>query len=122
VTLYSSREPFNDDPYPYQSIQSASIGLDYRVNEASLLSRPEQRQGYALKPRPEYDRPQNNPTNPILTEFRRLVNETGNGLYVTAWLFSGDLLEEWESYPLEQWHHAMDVLQKILSIYKKADA
>lgn len=104
MTPYSSREPF-----------------DVWVSEVTG-------QRYASPPKYGHGRyfvekqPQNNPTNPILTEFRRLVNETGNGLYVTAWLFSGDLLEEWESYPLEQWHHAMDVLQKILSVYKKEES
>lgn len=60
-----------------------------------------------------------NPTNPILTEFRRLVDTTGNGLYVTAWLLAGDLIEEWASYPEDQWDHAMDVLEKILRIYRE---
>lgn len=111
MSLYSSREPFNDDPEPYRNtLRGGRQAVRYGLG----LER--------FEPRPEYDRPQNNPTNPILTEFRRLVNETGNGLYVTAWLFSGDLLEEWESYPLEQWHHAMDVLQKILSVYKKEES
>ena len=115
MTLYSSREPFNDDPFPRVTIHTGARHRDHlpTLDDATECQ---------YDPRPEYDRPQNNPTNPILTEFRRLVNETGNGLYVTAWLFSGDLLEEWESYPLEQWHHAMDVLQKILSVYKKKES
>lgn len=105
--LFSSREPFNDDPEPFVS------GMKNRHSENFNPS------VWTHEPRPEYDRQQHNPTNPILTEFRRLVKETGNGVYVTAWMFSGDLLEESASYPLEEWHHAMDVLEKILSIYKE---
>lgn len=42
------------DPFPYQSVQSAAIGLDYRVSEAALNARPEQRPAYAFKPRAGY--------------------------------------------------------------------
>lgn len=108
MTLFSSRPPFNDDPFPYISSHGSRHAFPGTLGGERLV----------LDPRPEYERPQHNPTNPILTEFRRIVRETGNGLYVTAFLFSGDLLEEPENYPEEQWHHAMDVLEKILKHYK----
>lgn len=62
MTQFSSREPFNDDPKPW--------------TDTSTGERTSQRTGYmatgwAYEPRPEYNRPQNNPTNPILVEFRR---------------------------------------------------
>lgn len=104
MTQFSSKPPFNDDPAPW---------ADYWERSAEQWA-----PGDVYAPRPEYERPQHNPTNPILTEFRRIVRGTGNGLYVTAFLFSGDLLEEPGSYPEEQWHHAMDVLEKILKHYK----
>lgn len=61
MTLYSSREPFNVDPAPYYGPwgRSAIPGGGF---EGEALS---------FEPRPEYDRPQNNPTNPILTDIRK---------------------------------------------------
>lgn len=64
MTQYSSREPFNDDPMPFKNLHGS------RYAEASAPG------GFCIQcvtehdPRPWYDRPQTNPTNPILTEFR----------------------------------------------------
>lgn len=44
-----------DDPYPYQSIQSAEVGADYRVSEGYLNKHPEQRPGYRYAPREKYN-------------------------------------------------------------------
>lgn len=112
MTQFSSREPFNDDPEPWVC---TAPDFERYEDEGDY----EGRHAVMFDPRPEYNRPQTNPTNPILTEFRRLVDTTGNGLYVTAWLLAGDLIEEWASYPEDQWHHAMDVLEKILRIYRE---
>lgn len=63
--------------------------------------------------------PQTNPTNAILLEFREIHAGTGNSLWVDAYLFSSSLIEEWESRPMGQWHHALDVLTKIQSMFKE---
>lgn len=61
--------------------------------------------------------PQTNPTNQALLDFRALHEATGNDLWMDAWMFTSDLLEEPLKYVEIQWHHAMDVLEKILSVY-----
>lgn len=68
MTLYSSRPPFNDDPLPW-------LGWDGLVGGGQMV-RSDQSFGYAEHdPRPEFDRPQHNPTNPILTEFRKYAED-----------------------------------------------
>lgn len=63
MSLYSSREPFNDDPYPYPNKYDGSRWIDPGVDT----------KGYTVvfDPRPEYNRPQNNPTNRLLLAARR---------------------------------------------------
>lgn len=61
---FSSRPPYNDDPFPYENFHGT------RVAAASTPG------GFCSEcvtehdPRPRFDRPQNNPTNPILTNLR----------------------------------------------------
>lgn len=70
MTLYSSREPFNVDPKPYVTYAD-DRRTDVRSKDWDIQSDGAVEYARAYEPRPEYDRPQNNPTNPILTEFRR---------------------------------------------------
>ena len=60
MVQFSSKPPFNDDPEPYVS----GVGNRHATNfNPSIWTR---------EPRPEYNRPQHNPTNPILTKLRSL--------------------------------------------------
>ena len=58
MTQFSSRPPFNNDPEPYVYMWDRPRRANFRSART------------AHSPRPEFDRPQHNPTNPILTEFR----------------------------------------------------
>lgn len=95
MTQFSSKPPFNDDPEPWNGVGAEDI----------------------WDPRPEYNRPQHNPTNPILTEFRKLHAETGNDLWTDAYLSWSDLIEEDWGTKDEYWH-AFSVLGKIVSLGK----
>lgn len=122
MTLYSSREPFNDDPHPNvwsghtERNQMRTDTDTFRKGAPSYLN---YEGNYIVRPRPEYDRPQNNPTNPILVEFRKLHEETGNDLWTDAYLSWSDLIEEDWGTRDEYWH-AFSVLGKIVAS-KKGD-
>lgn len=60
MTQFSSRPPFNDDPLPWTDPRGENRHGPY----AGWSSE------YA--PRPEFARPQHNPTNPILADFREM--------------------------------------------------
>lgn len=60
MSTYSSREPFNDDPEPWTNTQGMRFAERDHVLGLILFD-----------PRPEFDRPQSNPMNSILLEFRR---------------------------------------------------
>lgn len=63
--------------------------------------------------------PQTNPSNQALLAFRELHETTGNDLWSDAYLFTSGLMEEgvYKKYGEVNWHHAMDVLEKILAVY-----
>lgn len=60
MTTYSSRPPFNDDPEPY--VNGHLTRQDHPFEGGCCTTRYE--------PRQHYDRPQHNPTNPILLDIR----------------------------------------------------
>lgn len=126
MAMFSSREPFNDDPEPY--LMWLRDGFkDHPIKRFPSLddARAELEQ-YGGSPRggeiqfdfrPEYDRPQHNPTNPILTEFRKLHEATGNSLWSDAYLSWSDLIEE-EWTTEDEYFHAFKVLGKIVALGK----
>lgn len=61
MTQFSSRPPFNDDPLPWCVAVGPWRGSRMDAQYAAEAARD---------PRPEFDRPQTNPTNPILAWFR----------------------------------------------------
>lgn len=74
MSLYSSREPFNDDPYP--NVWAGHSERDQMRTDTDMFRKGAPSYlGYAgnyiVRPRPEYDRPQNNPTNRLLKAARR---------------------------------------------------
>lgn len=108
--MFSSKAP-RTDPFPYQSIQSAEIGLDYRATEAALRANPSQFPAYRYRPREKYV--QHNPTNPILVTIRKHPKTP------EKWLF--DILDDRFSYRVfggfkRELEHAEKVLRKLISI------
>lgn len=106
MAMFSSREPFNDDPEPW--------------TDNFTGDRTSQRTGYMAStfsfwPRPEYDRPQHNPTNPILAKLRTL-----KPVHRPAWI-EGFLNAEVERYNWPNWthmeiQHAYKVLTRLANL------
>lgn len=74
MTLYSSREPFNDDPEPYVTYAD-DRRTDVRSKDWDMQSDGAVEYVRVHDPRPEYNRPQNNPTNRILIAARRAKSD-----------------------------------------------
>lgn len=70
MSLYSSREPFNDDPEWFCG-KCGGKSWEHAQSDSRCIWEP-----VDLR-RPEYNRPQNNPTNPGLTELRKHLKEGG---------------------------------------------
>lgn len=97
MSTYSSREPFNDDPEPYRNtLRGGRQAVRYGLG----LER--------FEPRPEYDRPQNNPTNPILVARR---NNPGENIYYRD-------LERWPTEAEKD--HARKVLTRLAALKENA--
>lgn len=112
MAMFSSREPFNDDPEPWVNENDERTDRNPQlVGHGAFMP------VMAHSPRPEYDRPQHNPTNPILTEFRKLHEATGNDLWTDAYLSWSDLIEE-EWTTEDEYFHAFKVLGKIVALGK----
>lgn len=108
--MFSSRPPFNDDPWPWVTPTGTRGG--YSEKYAHIITH---------KPRPEYDRPQHNPTNPILVEYRGCRDE---GLPFTrpeVWAYN--LLHPqhraWAYATPEQMKHAHRVLTRLANIQRE---
>lgn len=107
MTLFSSRPPFNDDPEPWV------IPNGYRyagLNEGEAMFG-----GIMFSPRPEYDRPQHNPTNPILTEFRNDVrlNPTIPVSHLALIWVDSELFYFDEKPRGAEYRHALSVMERI---------
>lgn len=99
MSIYSSREPFNDDPEPLHLPNS-----DMRWSAEDLRGMGVW--NYEFDPRPEYNRPQNNPTNPILVARR---NNPGENIYYRD-------LERWPTESEKE--HAWKVLTRLAAFEK----
>lgn len=71
MTQFSSRPPYNDDPMPRVTV---ATGGRHRNHPPTM----DDATACRIDPRPEFDRPQNNPTNPILVARR---NNPGENIY-----------------------------------------
>lgn len=91
MTQFSSKPPFNDDPEPW---------TDYWERSAEKWA-----PGDVFAPRPKYDRPQHNPTNPILLARR---NNPGEPIYYRN-------LERWPTW--EEVEHARKVLTRRKAVF-----
>lgn len=68
--MFSSRPPFNDDPAPYVVTLTKRTPFSNPMTTGSVdeFLREDER---VHDPRPQYERPQHNPTNPILVYARK---------------------------------------------------
>lgn len=124
MSPYSSREPFNDDPFPRVTLHT---GARHRDHLPTLDDATECR----YDPRPEYNRPQHNPTNRILTHIRK--NWEGHSTKTKGHLISIHLNlikfaqeshegEGWERYTeetLSMMNHAREVLTRLAAFEKE---
>lgn len=117
---FSSCPPINDDPLAWR----VAVG-PWRGSRMDAQYAPEA----VHDPRPEYDRPQHNPTNPILGLFREYVvdpEDGGLGWCASLWLrcFDGLLDESWAVFQMlrdrepegttpEHYAHARRVLTRL---------
>lgn len=103
MTQFSSRAPsdLNDDPRPW---------VDRNGNRHSRKTKkfptPEKylAAGCVYKPRPEFDRVQHNPTNPILTALRRRFPSQQN----SAWAIYQDTLDALTMYGVAEMQRIID--------------
>lgn len=104
MTQFSSKPPFNDDPKPYVTYADERK-TDVRNAEWDIQSDGATEYVRVLDPRPEYDRPQHNPTNPILVARRE---NPGYNIYYKD-------LERWPTF--EEIYHAQRVLSKWKAVF-----
>ena len=119
MSMFSSRPPFNDDPKPWKC-----PGADdqHRLSSRDRLECDE------FRPRPEFDRPQHNPTNLILSTFRKDLIEAGGeesiATLAPSWVRA--LVAGKSAFTLGQGkravEHAHRVLTRLANLAKEAAA
>lgn len=127
MTQFSSRPPFNDDPMPW--VHDCSDVYDNDGTCALQGDRnPSTEPGWVtekFRPRPEFDRPQHNPTNPILTEFRGVAGRYYSFRRDLAWWLeclndpSFDYSAEGYLWTPEQVDHARRALTRLANLTKE---
>lgn len=118
---FSSKPPFNDDPEPWARFPDKGAGG---------VRSPKNPKGYLYwNPRPEYERPQHNPTNPILARFRERIEKTGEEAYWgDNWDATMDYLDHAIDFsyhakePLIQLEHARRVLTRLATARTKEES
>lgn len=99
MTQFSSKPPFNDDPEPYECNMKAPGDLRHTEKDTWTCV------DYSHRPRPEFNRPQHNATNPILVARR---NNPGEPIYYRN-------LERWPTW--EEVEHARKVLTRRKAVF-----
>lgn len=115
---FSSKPPFNDDPSPWRQrmtnkrISATDHGAKMSSQKRGVAARA---LAYAYNPRPEFERPQHNPTNPILSNYREFRGE--DLPFTTPGNWAYNLLhpshEAWSYANSEQVKHAYKVLTRL---------
>lgn len=114
MTQFSSKPPFNDDPTPWVRTHP---DLGYMGRFESRFPN-DTHSNYRMKhsPRPEYNRPQHNPTNPILTEFRDIYHEKTPTIYQGYWELAEIWLELMDEDPFmreyRNWGRLVDIVER----------
>lgn len=125
MTQYSSREPFNDDPKPYTVSGENNSWRASETDARFMIDRPEAytpRFSVKNNPRPEFERPQTNPTNPILAEFRSTrANYIDKRLCITHYLeyVTHNDIHEWRGMVAEK-DHARRVLTRLANLKEES--
>ena len=118
---FSSRPPFNDDPYP--NVWNGHSPRNQMRVDTDMYRRgaPYNHESYSYKPPPEFDRPQHNPTNPIL-EWQRKTTRPGWAAVAARYV-----LDRWDAtigalpalgiitYTPNMEQHALRVLTRVAS-------
>lgn len=60
-------------------------------------------------------------SNPILAEFREYHEWTGSDMWSDAYMYSSELIEEWDEYDIRHWDHAMAVLTRLMRMHRKTN-
>lgn len=112
MSMFSSRPPFNDDLKPW-------VYFDGTRREAPMNQHPENpyRVLWHHDPRPEFDSPQHNPTNPILSTFRKDLIEPGGeeSIATLAWSWVRALAAGKSAFTLGQGKRAVEHAHKVLT-------
>lgn len=105
MTQFSSKPPFNDDPAPWVGFHGKRYEHDWQADGI-----------YHYGARPEYNRPQHNPTNPILEEFRDIYHETTPTIYQGYWELAEIWLELMDEDPFmreyRNWGRLVDIAER----------
>ncbi|QDK01374.1 hypothetical protein SEA_WATERT_105 [Microbacterium phage WaterT] len=109
MAMFSSREPFNDDPEPYvdqwnidRSTDGDPAGYDFDVE-------------FQHDPRPEYNRPQHNPTNPVLLKLRSIPGDW-KAIWVEGFLNADAEAYNWPNWTSMEIQHAYRVLTRLANL------
>jgi hypothetical protein len=117
--MFSSRPPFNDDPYP--NVWNGHSPRNQMRVDTDMYRRgaPYNHESYSYKPRPEFGRPQHNPTNPILEWFRAVLEDPKCGTF-------DQVLDDFLIFHIKghgrHEHHARKVLTRLASLTKEETA
>lgn len=107
MAMYSSRPPFNDDPFPFVGPTGSRHQYPGTLDGVRL----------AHDPHPHFDRPQNNPTNRYLDLYRDDAAHTGWGeRSPIEWLNeieSDEIHLDATLFTSEEWDHARRVLTRL---------
>lgn len=108
MAMFSSREPFNDDPEPWVC---TAPDFERYANEWDY----EGRHAVVHEPRPEYDRPQHNPTNPVLLKLRS-IPEDWKAIWVEGFLNADAEAYNWPNWTSMEIQHAYRVLVRLANL------
>lgn len=112
----SSRPPFSDDPFPNVWAGHSEHNQMRADTHMYRKGAPDSAIGsmvYVTRPRPEFDRPQTNPTNLVLADLRDYWKHHGTKLtarHAAAYLDACDL--DAMNAPAEHIDHAREVLTR----------
>lgn len=115
MTQYSSREPFNDDPTPIlhpsgRRTPTWSFYSEFEPGESGPFGRISKA---AYDARPEFDRPQTNPTNRMLTWARRAQADGDLEAFCEGFL-------EYRNTEHPEIDHAQRVLARLANLKEKS--
>lgn len=112
---FSSKPQFNDDPAPYVVTLTKRTPFTNPMTTGSMDEFVRE-DGRLHAPRPEFARPQHNPTNPILTEFRgasSVYSDAGHEFLLAVSHYLSYLNSDVYGWAEEHKDHARRVLSRL---------